>query len=213
MEQGHIYNEFHKAYYDSNIWSHQYWRGAQCMKSVFDSWNYQEIIFNMKPDLVIEIGTYRGGSSLMLLDFLKNANPRGELIAVDISHELSRPYISNIQDLIMVEGDSLSSAVITKLQQYIDRSSKTFMLLDGEHRKHHVLQEMIHLGGMLKQGDYLIVEDGNINGHPVLPGWGDGPSEAIQEYFTLFPNNFKHDYDRERKFGFTFAPEGYLIKL
>ena len=213
MGQERIYNEFHSLYYNSNIWSHQYWMGAKCMKSVFDSWNYQEIIFDMKPDLVIEIGTYNGGSSLMLSNFLQNANPNGKLIAVDISHELSRPYLHDVNGIIMVEGDSLSSAVITQLQQYIDKADKVFMLLDGEHRKHHVLQEIIHLGGMLRKGDYLVVEDGNINGHPVLPGWGDGPYEAIQEYFKFFPNNFKHDYDRERKFGFTFAPEGYLIKL
>ncbi|MDZ7782681.1 MAG: CmcI family methyltransferase [Halioglobus sp.] len=55
-------------------------------------------------------------------------------------------------------------------------------------------------------------EDGNINGNPVLPGWGEGPSEALQEYFRRYPEDYTRDTQREKKFGFTFAPSGYLVK-
>lgn len=54
-------------------------------------------------------------------------------------------------------------------------------------------------------GDYLVVEDTNINGHPVLPGWGEGPMEALAAYEEMHPSNYMHDVARERKFGFTLA--------
>jgi cephalosporin hydroxylase len=65
---------------------------------------------------------------------------------------------------------------------------------------------------ILGPGDYLVVEDGNINGHPVLPGWGEGPWEALDEYFRRYPDDYLRDEARERRFGFTFAPRGYLIR-
>jgi cephalosporin hydroxylase len=63
---------------------------------------------------------------------------------------------------------------------------------------------------LLRTGDYLVVEDGCVNGHPVHPGWGEGPFEAIEAYFQVHPDDYVHDVLRERKFGFTFAPNGFL---
>jgi cephalosporin hydroxylase len=76
----------------------------------------------------------------------------------------------------------------------------------------HVLAEMKLLRPLLSAGNYLIVEDSNINGHPVLPRWGGGPYEAIEAYEHRFPNDYAHDRARENKFGCTFAPNGFLIR-
>jgi cephalosporin hydroxylase len=62
------------------------------------------------------------------------------------------------------------------------------------------------------EGDYVVVEDGNLNGHPVLPGWGPGPYEALSAYFEEFPDDYTRDTRRECKFGFTFATSGFLIQ-
>ena len=75
-----------------------------------------------------------------------------------------------------------------------------------------MLAEMKLLRPLLSAGDYLLVEDSTVNGHPVLPGWGPGPYEAIEAYEREFPNDYTHDVDRENKFGFTFAPNGFLIR-
>ena len=69
------------------------------------------------------------------------------------------------------------------------------------------------LRDLTRPGDYVVVEDGNINGHPVLPDWGPGPWEAIEEYESRHPDDYRHDTEREGKFGFTFAPRGYLIRI
>jgi len=65
---------------------------------------------------------------------------------------------------------------------------------------------------LLQPGDYLVVEDSNINGHPVLPGWGEEPYEAVQEFLAQHSADYQADRVREEKFGFTFAPAGFLIR-
>jgi cephalosporin hydroxylase len=87
-----------------------------------------------------------------------------------------------------------------------------FAILDSDHTMEHVLAEMKLLRPVLRAGDYMIVEDSNINGHPVLPGHGPGPYEAIDAYEREYPNDYVHDRERETKFGFTFATNGFLIR-
>ena len=57
---------------------------------------------------------------------------------------------------------------------------------------------------------HLIVEDSNVNGHPVAKNWGAGPFEAMEDYFRRFPNDYVRDTAREQKFAFTFATHGFL---
>jgi cephalosporin hydroxylase len=93
-----------------------------------------------------------------------------------------------------------------------ERPGPVFAILDSDHRMDHVLGEMLLLRPLLLPGDYLIVEDSNINGHPVLPDWGPGPFEAAAEYFARFPSDYERDTAREHKFSFTFATNGFLIR-
>ena len=64
----------------------------------------------------------------------------------------------------------------------------------------------------MRQGDYLVVEDTCVNGHPLRPDFGPGPYEALEEFQRARPGVLERDVAREQKFGFTFAPRGYLIK-
>jgi cephalosporin hydroxylase len=88
-----------------------------------------------------------------------------------------------------------------------------FAILDSDHAKDHVLGEMKLLRPLLSKGDFMIVEDSNVNGHPVYPSHGPGPYEAIEDYMRQFPSDYLRDTARERKFGFTWAPNGFLIRL
>jgi cephalosporin hydroxylase len=87
-----------------------------------------------------------------------------------------------------------------------------FMILDADHSKAHVLRELAVWVPLLRRGDYLVVEDGVVNGHPLRPDFGPGPYEAIEEFCAANPKALERDTAREKKFGFTFAPRGYLIK-
>src|SRR3989338_4497676 len=65
-----VIKEFHKFFYESNIWAETYWFGTKIYKNPFDVWVYQEIISEIKPDVIIETGTARGGSALFFAHLL-----------------------------------------------------------------------------------------------------------------------------------------------
>jgi len=65
---------------------------------------------------------------------------------------------------------------------------------------------------VLRSGDYLVVEDTCVNGHPIRPGFGPGPWEALDAYLAAHPRELIADPLRERKFGFTAAPRGFFVK-
>ena len=84
------------------------------------------------------------------------------------------------------------------------------VILDSDHTRDHVLAELRAYAPIVTPGQYLVVEDSNINGHPVFPGFGPGPMEALQA-FLAETGEFEVDRSRE-KFLVTFNPGGYLRK-
>ena len=208
-----IADEYHKWYYHNLVYHHTSWMGVKCQKSVSDMWNYQEILAELKPSLVVEFGTNRGGSALFFASILRQIGRPFKVLSVDISHRLLDPVAARDPDIVLVESSSTAPAVAERiLRLKAELPGPVFAILDSDHRVEHVLAEMKLLRPLLLGGDYLIVEDSNINGHPVMPGWGAGPFEAIQAYEREFPDDYVHDAVRERKFGFTFATNGFLIR-
>jgi cephalosporin hydroxylase len=204
---------YHLWYYNSRVWHTTSWAGVITLKSPSDMWNYQEIIFTLKPSLIIEFGTCCGGSALFFSSILRQLGQKYKVFSVDISHENLNPLVrqdANIELFLSSSTSPIVAEAITELQK--EYPGAIFAILDSDHTKEYVLNDMLLLRPLLKSGDYLIVEDGNINGHPVLPGWGEGPYEALQEYFTRYPDDYHRDYAREDKFGFTFATAGFLIR-
>ncbi len=88
---------------------------------------------------------------------------------------------------------------------------KVLVTLDSMHTRDHVLREMEIYGPMVSPGSYLVVQDTSVNGHPLLPDWGPGPMEAVQEYLKTH-DDFIVDHSRE-KFMLTFYPDGWLKKV
>jgi len=85
------------------------------------------------------------------------------------------------------------------------------VILDSDHKKDHVLGELQAYAPLVTKGMYLIVEDTNINGRPVFPGFGPGPGEAVDEFLAA-NRAFVRDPARERFF-VTFNPGGYLRRV
>lgn len=196
---------FHRLYqYDVNTWQNTYWFGVKTLKCPLDLWVYQEIIWELRPDILIETGSAHGGTA-MYFAALFDLIGHGEVITIDVADfDVSHPRITKII------GDSVSSEVISTVQEKV--GNKTAMVvLDSDHRKEHVLEEMKLYSKFISIGNYMVVEDTDINNHPVLPGWGPGPMEAVEEFLSS-RNDFEVDRSRE-KFMLTCSPKGWLERI
>ncbi|RVU30302.1 CmcI family methyltransferase [Neptunomonas marina] len=204
---------YHQWYYNSEVWHDVKYMGVPCYKSVADMWNYQEVLAELKPALIVEFGTRFGGSALFFSVTGRAINPDLKVVSVDISHEDVFPEVLLDSAIQLVTGSSSDPQIALRIEKMRALyPGPVFFILDSDHSKSHVLAELELLRRVTKSGDYVVVEDSNINGHPVLPGWGEGPYEAIQEYMAQYPDDYVTDSAREQKFGFTFAPSGFLIK-
>ena len=208
-----ITEAYHEWYYNTEIWKATTFMGVLCQKSVSDMWNYQEIIFELKPSLVLEFGTCSGGSALFFSTVLQCVNRKSKVLSIDVDHLEVSPLVRKNSHIELLNCSTLDPLVSERIRALRKKySGPVFTILDSDHHKAHVLAEMELLRPLLKKGDYLIVEDSNINGHPVLPEFGEGPMEAILEYLQKYPQDYQWDAKRENKFGFTFAPRGFFIR-
>ncbi|BBY96212.1 rhamnosyl O-methyltransferase [Mycobacterium gallinarum] len=208
-----IAEEYHKWYYGTMVWLHTSWMGVPCQKSVSDMWNYQEILWSLRPSLVVEFGSFQGGSGVFFAHILRQTGQRFAVLSVDITHQNLHANAVKDPDVVWFESSSIAPQVAEKISQLRSEfPGPVFAILDSDHSRDHVLAEMKSLRPLLRAGDYMIVEDSNVNGHPVLPGMGPGPFEAIEDYEAEFPDDYVHDREREVKFGFTFATNGFMIR-
>jgi len=109
------------------------------------------------------------------------------------------------------KGEEVSGKMIAKVKGLIRPGDKVMVVLDSDHHQSHVLKEIQLYSPLVTVGSYLIVEDTNINGHPVIPKYGAGPWEAVAE-FLRSNRDFVVDETRER-YGFTFNPGGWLKRV
>ncbi|RVP20771.1 CmcI family methyltransferase [Sinorhizobium meliloti] len=203
--------EFHRWYYDAELWNKTYFLGVRTLKCVFDLWQYQEILTELRPDLVVETGCYLGGATLFFSTILEMVNPNGQVITVETNPDRIDPSVRARSNIEIIAGSSTDPTIASLLRtRRAACSGLAFFIFDARPRKDHVLSEMINFREVIQPSDYLVVEDSNVNGHPVLPEWGPGPMEAIREYEKLYPADYVHDEQREQKFGVTFAPYGFM---
>jgi len=204
---------YHLWYYNNQIWNKTTWAGVKALKSPGDMWNYQEIIWDLKPSLILEFGSFFGGGTLFFASLLEQINNKSQVFSVDIDHTSLNPKVRNHPRIELMLSSSTAPQVSQRIVELRrEFPGPIFAILDSNHEKQHVLGEMQLLRPLLQTGDYVVVEDSNINGHPVLPGWGEGPYEAMEEYFAIYPDDYQRDDLREQKFGFTFATAGFLIR-
>lgn len=205
--------EYHRWYYNTFVWNRTTWLGVDCWKSVADMWNYQEILVDLQPSLVVEFGSNRGGSALFFSHVLQRSGHPYRVLSVDINHKTLDPRAVDDPNILFVESSSTLPSIAEQIKKLKNEfPGRIFAILDSDHSRDHVLAEMKLLRPLLSRGDYLLVEDSCLNGRPILPGWGPGPFEAIEAYEQEFPDDYTHDDPREQKFGWTFAPNGFLIR-
>ena len=130
-----IIDNFHRLYYDNLTWSKTYWLGTRVLKCPLDLWIYQEIIYETKPDIIIECGTAFGGSALYMASICDLAN-KGRILTIDIEPPEGKPHHERVTYLV---GSSIAPEIIDQLRKLIPEKSKVMVILDSDHRKPHVI--------------------------------------------------------------------------
>lgn len=206
------FDDYTRWYYDARVFQKVTYRGVRALKCVSDMWNYQEIIHEHDIQWVVETGSRFGGSALFFADLLVARDAAGSVVSIDIDDQtnmsIEHPKIE------FLYGDSASPDMVETVRRVLgDRPGRVFLILDSDHRAEHVLRELEAYVPLLRTGDYLVVEDTCANGHPVETDIGPGPWEAVEAYLSAHPGQLAPDTERETKFGVTFAPHGYFIKI
>ena len=172
------------------------WMGYPCIKSPFDLWTYQEIIYETRPDLIVETGTLAGGSALYLAHML-DVLGEGEVITIDIA---PYPGLPEHDRITYYNGDSVSPKMMEKVGRRA-KDKRVMVILDSDHSYKHVIAELRAYNSLVSPGCYLIVED----------TWGPlgfGAAKAVEEFLSR-PTPFEVDRSRERHL-MTFHPGGFL---
>lgn len=207
-----IIKHFNVLYYETlyfanfgRYWNNAYWLGIPTQKIPTDLWVYQEIIFEQKPDVIIECGTANGGSALYLASICDLVH-HGRIISIDI---IKYPNLPKHRRITYLNGSSISKKVEQQVKKNVHTREKVMVILDSEHTKDHVLSELKIYSKFVTKGSYLIVEDTNL-GHPI-PGWREGPWEAVEKF--LDKNVYFLVDSTKEKFYLTCNPHGYLKKI
>jgi cephalosporin hydroxylase len=173
------------------------YRGVPTLKMPTDAWVYQEIIWELRPGVIVEIGNRFGGSLMMLTDMCLNldyGHGHGTLAGVDIDHSL---IDRGVRGVYLVTGDALD--VYPQVAEYVAGRS-CLVIEDSAHTYDHTLAVMRTYGQLVQPGGYMIVEDGVMQ--PVADALATFAAE--QDVFVA---------DREREWPITWNPGGYLKRV
>ncbi len=201
-------------------YSHNFdWLGRPIIQFPQDIIALQEIIWKVKPDLVIETGIARGGSIIFYASLLELIGKNGLVIGIDNDiREHNRVEIekhSMYKRIKMIEGSSIDKKVVDKLYEYSKNKKNVLVILDSNHTHEHVLKELNLYSPLVTKGSYLTVLDTIIEDMPenffANRPWGKGnnPKTAVWE-FLKSTNRFEIDKEIEDKLLITVAPDGYL---
>lgn len=205
-----VLDDFHNLYFRLNekkpglLLS---WLGYQTGKLPGDLWIYQELIFRLRPEVIIECGTHKGGSALFLSHICEIVGS-GKVVSIDLYRRDGRPIHKLLSYFI---GSSTDQSVYDSVKKEIGCQSKVLVILDSDHTKEHVSRELALYSPLVPVGGYIVVEDSFLNGHPSHVTFGSGPMEAIEEFIA---NNRNFVIDRSlEKFLFTLNRKGFLKRI
>lgn len=194
------------------------WLGLPMIQLPPDILVVQELIWETKPDLIIETGIAWGGSLVYYASILQLLE-HGAVIGIDVTipqHNIDAimnyPFSNRIT---LYQGSSTDPDIQNKVEQHIDKDTKVMVLLDSNHTHQHVLDELNYYANFVTQGQYLIVSDTIVEeipkqDHRPRP-WapGNNPKTALSEYLKT-NDRFEIDEYINNKLLTTFTPNGYL---
>lgn len=183
------------------------YRGVKAIRCPFDYVLYQMVILNVKPDLIIEIGTNAGGGSLYLSD-LQQMYGGGTIHTIDIVDMVKSELVLNNENIVRFLGGYESYDL-----QNCSGYKKILVIDDGSHTYKDVKNSLNKFKDIVSIDSYFIIEDGILN-ELGYSDYGGGPLKAIEE-FLVSNSDFVVDRDSCDLFGknATFNVNGYLKKI
>jgi cephalosporin hydroxylase len=180
-----------------------HWMGVRALKNPLDVWVYQEILHELRPDCVVELGSAYGGSALFFAHMLDLLGGEGQVVTVDHAHSEFRAKHPRI---VKVSGDTRDPDVIERTH-LLAHGRKTLLIHDAAHETDAVLTDLRNYADIVSEGSYLIVEDGVRD----LVSGETGPMLAV-ERFLREDHRFQVDETREL-FLLTYNPQGFLRRV
>lgn len=181
------------------------WAGMPIWQNVLDLWTIQEAIFEIRPKLLVETGTNRGGSALFyahLMDILGV----GRVVTIDLvrQHELRHPRVTFLQ------GSSTAPEVVEEVRTLAaDAGEPVMVILDSDHHRDHVAAELELYAPLVSAGSLLLSQDGVIDQFWMFRRTRPGPLPANREFLARHPE-FEHDRERNDRFRLTHHPLGWM---
>lgn len=221
------WQKFHEQIVKSRYAYNFFWLGVPIIQAPQDIQAMQEIIWQVKPDLIIETGVAWGGSILFSASMLAileacGVIENGKVVGIDIdirSHNkktiAEHPLSSKI---ITIEGSSVDEIIVSQVKQIADKKNKVMVFLDSNHTHDHVLAELRAYAPLITKGSYFMVGDTGIedlpDGTTSNRPWGKGnnPKTAVWE-FLKENNDFEIDKTLQSKLIITGSPDGYLKRV
>jgi cephalosporin hydroxylase len=221
-----ISNAWLRAGWDTKYVYSFAWMGRPIIQLPEDVLRIQEVLYRVKPDVVVETGVAHGGSLVFYASLFK-AIGKGRVIGIDIeirphnrraieAHEM-KPLIS------LVEGSSVDPEVVARVRDLIGPDETVLVLLDSNHTKAHVLGELEAYGPLVTPGSYIVATDGimkQVAGAPRTgPDWTwNNPLDAAREFAARHPEfvleeppfPFNEGVITERV---TYWPQGFLRRI
>lgn len=193
------------------------WLGLPMIQLPQDIVVTQEIIWECKPDVIIETGIAWGGSVVLYASILQLIG-KGKVVAVDLNlmdhvsaQIMSYPFSDRIH---LYKGSSTDPDIVSKIKSHVAPGQSVMVLLDSNHTHEHVLNELRLYGPLVTKGQFLIVSDTVVEDIPAQTHrprpWapGNNPKTGLRQYLTE-TDRFEVDEYVNRKLLLTYSPEGY----
>ena len=195
----------HRLIAETDNFAKTSWMGVPIWQNVLDAWTIQETLAEVRPALLIETGTHRGGSALFyahLMDLIG----AGRVMTIDVVdiHELDHPRVE------FLHGSSTDPDIVEQVEAAARGAEGPVMVvLDGDHAEAHVAAELELYAPLVTPGSFLMSQDGIIDELRIFGDTRPGPRAANQRFLARHPE-FEYDRERTERYGLTHHPLGWM---
>jgi cephalosporin hydroxylase len=183
-------------------WNQKYsytftWLGRPIIQHPEDLVRFQEVVCDLKPDIIVETGVAHGGSLVLSASLMKAMGVGRKVIGVDIeirAHNRAAIEAHTLAPMIaLIEGDSVSRETIAQVERHLRPNDKVLVVLDSNHSRSHVLAELEAYSHLVTPGSYVVATDGVMESvfdvPRGVPAWRqDNPAQAARDFVLMHPD-------------------------